>query len=305
LEDCNRLFLVPDADLCRLPFDSLPLSDTRFVIDDYEVSYLSAARDLLQLGILRQHPGSQPIVIADPDYDLAEGPHTKHLPDPGLTFRSTDVLDDSDILIGWRESRAIKDHFLYFTRLSGTEAEGHAVAEILGVSPFVSHLALEGILRQCSSPAVLHIATHGFFLPDQGSDLSLVSGFGTSPEQASSIQTENPLLRSGLALAGANTWLAGAALPSEAGDGLLTAEDVSAMDLTNTHWSFFPPARRFAPIKNSPHARAGGSHAARTDRHRRPAPPSNASQCRRPRGLRRPRPAGRLALSRDSLARVT
>jgi CHAT domain-containing protein len=127
-----------------------------------------------------------------------------------------------------------KTHFLYFTRLSGTEAEGHAVAEILGVSPFVSHLALEGILRQCSSPAVLHIATHGFFLPDQGSDPSLVSGFGTSPEQASSIQTENPLLRSGLALAGANTWLAGAALPSEAGDGLLTAEDVSAMDLTNT-----------------------------------------------------------------------
>jgi CHAT domain-containing protein len=45
---------------------------------------------------------------------------------------------------------------------------------------------------------------------------------------------ENPLLRSGLALAGANTWADGGVLPIEAEDGIMTAEDVSGMDLTNT-----------------------------------------------------------------------
>ena len=45
---------------------------------------------------------------------------------------------------------------------------------------------------------------------------------------------ENPLLRSGLALAGANTWNRGETLPPEAEDGLLTAEDVSGMDLLDT-----------------------------------------------------------------------
>ena len=45
---------------------------------------------------------------------------------------------------------------------------------------------------------------------------------------------ENPLLRSGLALAGANTWLRGGTPPSEAEDGLLTAEDVSGLDLLAT-----------------------------------------------------------------------
>jgi CHAT domain-containing protein len=42
------------------------------------------------------------------------------------------------------------------------------------------------------------------------------------------------LLRSGLALAGANTWLQHRLLPSDAEDGILTAEDVSGMDLSNT-----------------------------------------------------------------------
>jgi CHAT domain-containing protein len=45
---------------------------------------------------------------------------------------------------------------------------------------------------------------------------------------------ESPLLRSGLALAGAQTWLDGGALPGEAEDGLLTAEDVAGMDLLDT-----------------------------------------------------------------------
>jgi CHAT domain-containing protein len=45
---------------------------------------------------------------------------------------------------------------------------------------------------------------------------------------------ENPLLRSGLALAGANTWLQNGLLPEETEDGILTAEDVSGMDLSNT-----------------------------------------------------------------------
>jgi CHAT domain-containing protein len=45
---------------------------------------------------------------------------------------------------------------------------------------------------------------------------------------------ENPLLRSFLALAGANSWLHGRPLPRDAEDGTLNGEDVVGMDLSAT-----------------------------------------------------------------------
>ena len=44
----------------------------------------------------------------------------------------------------------------------------------------------------------------------------------------------NPMLRSGLALAGANTWAQDGSPPAEAEDGILTAEDVTGLDLLDT-----------------------------------------------------------------------
>jgi CHAT domain-containing protein len=44
----------------------------------------------------------------------------------------------------------------------------------------------------------------------------------------------NPMLRAGLALAGANTWAQEGTPPVEAEDGILTGEDVTGLDLLNT-----------------------------------------------------------------------
>jgi CHAT domain-containing protein len=47
-------------------------------------------------------------------------------------------------------------------------------------------------------------------------------------------QLPNPMLRSGLALAGANTWAQQGTPPADAEDGILTAEDVTGLDLVDT-----------------------------------------------------------------------
>src|SRR5258706_16478368 len=76
--------------------------------------------------------------------------------------------------------------------------------------------ATESAIKQATAPRILHLATHGFFL----------SGNSTPTGERGSL--ENPLLRSGLALAGANLRNGGK------DDGILTALEASGLNLWGT-----------------------------------------------------------------------
>ena len=95
--------------------------------------------------------------------------------------------------------------------------------------------ALEEVLAaRDASPRILHLATHGFFLTDQ--QFESLTGqrrlqFEDEPLPAD-MRIENPLLRSGLALAGANIGLKSGKI--EGSDGLLTAEEVLGLRLQGT-----------------------------------------------------------------------
>jgi CHAT domain-containing protein len=85
--------------------------------------------------------------------------------------------------------------------------------------------------RWAPGSSLIHLATHGFFLGaacrnpiQEGSGLGAVRG---------EISLGNPLLLSGLALAGANHR---AQAGSEADDGVLTSEEIAAMDLSSARW---------------------------------------------------------------------
>ena len=82
------------------------------------------------------------------------------------------------------------------------------------------------------SPQVIHIATHGFFLPAP-EERMVNSSSGHIDNNAFSIQ-EDAMFRSGLVLAGGNhTWKGGSTLNGRE-DGILTAYEIARMDLSNT-----------------------------------------------------------------------
>ena len=233
LDGCTRLFLAPDGDLTRLPFEALPTADGRRLIDDYQFSYLSTGRDVLRFGAATSGQPAAPIVAADPDYDL--GSEAEPIP------AATELKAADESMRQGRRSRALDPSALHFTPLPGTEVEGESIGAQLGVQPWLKDAALEGRLKTSPAPHILHIATHGFFLEDQPHDpnqtqleLEMVGVSDASPLGRLAHAMENPLLRSGLVLAGANTWLSRKQLPDEAEDGLLTAEDVSGLDLLGT-----------------------------------------------------------------------
>jgi CHAT domain-containing protein len=86
---------------------------------------------------------------------------------------------------------------------------------------------------------VLHLATHGFFLdglcpPAVGGTRS-VGGLSTGQKSGPGLALgESPLLLSGLALAGANR--RASAGPDDE-DGILTAEEVTALNLEGVEWA--------------------------------------------------------------------
>jgi CHAT domain-containing protein/tetratricopeptide (TPR) repeat protein len=213
LGERTRLFLAPDGDLSRLPFEVLPSDRGDRLIADYEFSYLSTGRDVLRFDTF-VGGSAEPLVAAAPDFDLGG---TASSPPPGR--RSTDLA-------------AARIHF---DPLVGTESEGERIGRRLGISPWLRDSVREAPLKASRAPRILHLATHGFFLPDQSPSPTFGPGLESQefgPFLGAGV--ENPLLRSGLALAGANTFLAGGSLPPDAEDGILTAEDVSGLDLLGT-----------------------------------------------------------------------
>ncbi len=82
----------------------------------------------------------------------------------------------------------------------------------------------EHFKQHVSGKRSIHLATHGYFI-----DANCTNRSGVSKENKE-VMLENPLLQSGLLLAGANLHGVGADLPG-AEDGILTALEVSSLDL--------------------------------------------------------------------------
>jgi CHAT domain-containing protein len=116
---------------------------------------------------------------------------------------------------------------VYFAPLGGTEAEARAIQTLFPDADVLTGAqASESALKGVAAPRLLHIATHGFFLTDAEPAVRSNPAGATRGTGASS-GIQNPLLRSGLALAGANR-------RGEGDNGILTGLEASSLNLWGT-----------------------------------------------------------------------
>jgi CHAT domain-containing protein/Tfp pilus assembly protein PilF len=166
LGNTKTLLLSPDSALNLIPFEALVDENNQYLVENYQITYLTSGRDLLRQKekFASQQP---PLIIADPLYNQTG---QKVALNPNST-RSINLADS------------------VFSPLDGTKAEAEAIKKLLPKATVLTQAqATENALKQVKKPNILHIATHGFF-----SKLT---------DNKNSEENENPLLRSGLVFAG-------------------------------------------------------------------------------------------------------
>ena len=120
--------------------------------------------------------------------------------------------------------------------LSGSESEAKTISTMLKGSGFDVRLysgvtANEESFKSLSGTdvSVIHVATHGFFMSNT-SDLKKNAFF--NPSMSDKISTIDPMIRSGLLMAGANRAWTGKRSIEGIDDGILTAKEISCLDMS-------------------------------------------------------------------------
>ncbi|MGD2184232.1 tetratricopeptide repeat protein [Lusitaniella coriacea] len=256
LGDAQFVLIAPDSQLSLIPFAALVDEGGRYLVDRYNFNYLSSGRDLLHLK--ETTPSQESLVLlADPDYNLAEVTTVEENPPelPKPDRRDLDLADPSATT--WaafaratlpffssahRRSRDLE--LLKFSGLLGTKEEAEGITQLLPeFTALTKTKATENFVKELQAPKILHIATHGFFLeteplpfPDRVENKTLVKNDpvlaieqrNNAPRKSKPRYLENPLIRSGIALAGFNKRQSG----SE--DGVLTALEAAGLNLGGT-----------------------------------------------------------------------
>ncbi|WP_437759757.1 CHAT domain-containing tetratricopeptide repeat protein [Sorangium sp. So ce1389] len=218
LGPARKLLISPDGALSLLPFGALIDEDQRSLLERYEITYITTGRDLLRLTAPAE-PGQELVVIADPAFDGGAS-----APPVGKEPCSWDC----------QAPRGVDLSRLRFLSLPGTAKEAAAVgAKLTGARVLTGASATEGAVKGLARPRILHIATHGFFLPAASAPAQTPARYGLdavarAAVAASVSAVDSALLRSGLAFAGANLRESGG------DDGVLTAAEVSGLDLSGT-----------------------------------------------------------------------
>ena len=226
----KRVIISPDGQLNFISFATLLAKDNQFLAQTYNLQYVASGRDLLRQ--VKHSTAREVVVFANPDFGLTSRPMLANVDngssDPGLKrIRGSEKRDVED----WT-----------FESLEGTQKEGdELIKEFAGwgwtPTGFTAEEATKEALLKIHSPYILHLATHGFFAKEDPTQTESESSLNERQSVTKSKFFKNPMHRSGLALAGAQStieaWKRDEVPPLE-NDGIATAEDVSTLDLQGT-----------------------------------------------------------------------
>jgi CHAT domain-containing protein len=197
----------------------------KYLFEEKEIHLVNSGRSFVDQRIYgnRNYTDRTALIMGAPNFDYSYVVDSTLLED-NVSFTTQTMRDLS--LDGNRRAAS----------LPATRLEVEGINQTLTSTAWNTKLltgndALEGNLKQMESPRILHIATHGYFLedvkPENDNGMRMM---GMDVQRV----VENPMLRSGLLLAGCNKTLADNTPLTGADNGILTAYEAGLLDLSKT-----------------------------------------------------------------------
>jgi CHAT domain-containing protein/Tfp pilus assembly protein PilF len=227
LSNAARVFLVPDGALHLVSFGALPTTASRYLVETGRlIHYLSAERDLVPTEEARPAGGGL-LALGGPAFDeSSQVPVASEASFRGTRSACSDFqsMRFDPLPASLKE---VDEVVTLWNRAHGAQTPD--TIRLTGAAASESAFKAEAAGRR-----VLHLATHGFFLGGRCASGLDSPAASMSAGGSAKIARENPLLLSGLILAGANR-------RNDAGqdqeDGVLTAEEVAALNLSDVEWA--------------------------------------------------------------------
>lgn len=242
LANVKNIKLSPTGLLHKVSFAALATDSNgqNLLMNQYRFDYYSNMRDLAKQPKKASSALKSIVLVGGANFDLdslalLELSNSSNLSQSqnndalAYTSSSTDMQE-----VDVEASRAA----VRFNYLAGTALEVKSIKQQLVIHGWQAQIltdqfALEDRVKLLSgqeAPAVLHIATHGYFFAAAKNRKSKIS---TLSERIRA--SKNPLIRSGLVFTGVNhTWKGGGRI-ANLDDGVLTAFEISNLDLFNTN----------------------------------------------------------------------
>ncbi len=222
----NNIYYAPTGILNQLSFAAIPTPNSTLLSDKYNLNLVSSTRVLID-NIKEDKIFFDNATIYGGIYYDFDSAYIKSI----AKYKS---INENKLSVLLKNTYNSKTDIKNWDYLNGTETEGKTINDLFKSKNFSTtyynaYLGLEERIKEPKvSPSILHIATHGFSFPtpEKGMEYTLFEN--------SFIHNLNPLFRSGLLFAGANRTWSGAKSIESIDDGILTAYEVSNLNLSNT-----------------------------------------------------------------------
>ncbi len=240
LKNSENVYISPSGLLNRISFDALPVDTANLLSDKYKIIYTVSTSEICNKTSLYQKDIKNSVLFGGIQYEMSPEEMLKQAQKFKSGFSSYNRLniniDNSSTLhsiISDSLTRGLSWSFLPGSLDEAVEIKDVILKKDIDVKIFKGTEGSEEQFKvlEKEAPSIIHISTHGFYF---GNDEESETVKSMISENVKFAHSDNPLLRSGFILAGGNRAFQGKEIPAGVEDGVLTALEISQLNLFNT-----------------------------------------------------------------------